>query len=1190
MDVDEAVSAARMAATAARDDQAGRPGYLSSLVRALLARFERTGAPADLDEAIVAGRQAVAGTPAGHPDLGRYRSDLGVALRMRFGLSETLADLDEAVSTGRLAVAAAPGGHRGRAACLSNLGVALQVRFERLGAMSDLDEAISAIRQAAAVTPENQSERGRYLSNLGLALRSRFEHSGDPADLDEAIAAVRQAMAATPDGDQSRAVMLANLGLALRTRFAYSGAVTDLDAAISAQRQAVAAIPDGHRSRPSVLSNLGLALQGRFEHSGDPADLDEAIADMRLAADADSSPAGHAADLSNLGAALVIRFEQFGAATDLDAGITAIREGMEGLPDAHPYRVPMLSNLGVVLRMRFELSATLADLDDAISAGRLAVAAVPRGHRGRAGYLSNLGVSLRMRFERSGSLTDLDDAIGAGRQAVDATSPGAPEQAAHLSNLGVALLARSRLFGTIADLDEAITVIRGAVGASPARSTGQSASLSNLSSALLTRFERSAEPADLDAAVSAARQVVTAVPVGHPALAGYLCNLCWALRVRFEHSRALPDIDEAVSAARQAVAAAPYGHRARTLALDNLGAALMLRFERLQGLADINEAVDAGRLAVAGTPDSYRVRAGYLSNLVRALTKRFGRTGSQADVDEAIAAGRQGAAMPSAPPRTRVQAAAGWGSIAALAGRWHEAAAGFDAAVSLLGRVSPRSLVRRDQEHALESLAGLASDAAACCVRAGLTERAVELLELGRGILLGQALDTRTDLTDLASRHPILAERFTTLRDVLDTAIDPATPPVVSPARGDQPAGPLVGGTRVEADRQQSVATAFDQVIAEIREQPGFAGFLRPPEIRDLLDAAADGPVVIVNVSRFGSHALIMTPGRLLRLVPLDRLTLERTAYHTAGLLTALDFRIDETDTQTGLTNTLGWLWDTIASPVLDELGLTRSPGGQSWPRIWWCLPGPLSFLPLHAAGRHHTRADPEPQTVMDRAVSSYTPTIRALLYARMSKPATTGPPDGDGELVVVAMPVTAGASDLPGAEREAAVLRQLLGSVVRVLIGPQATPDAAVQAIARARWAHFACHAAVDPSSPSQSRLYLADGQLTVSGIARLRLRGADLAFLSACSTAQPGTRLTDEAIHLASAFQLAGYRQVIATLWPIADLNAFKIARDLYTTLVGSQTPASAAPALHAAVCGLRDQWPDRPLTWASHMHSGA
>lgn len=41
------------------------------------------------------------------------------------------------------------------------------------------------------------------------------------------------------------------------------------------------------------------------------------------------------------------------------------------------------------------------------------------------------------------------------------------------------------------------------------------------------------------------------------------------------------------------------------------------------------------------------------------------------------------------------------------------------------------------------------------------------------------------------------------------------------------------------------------------------------------------------------------------------------------------------------LTDMLGWLWDTVAGPVLDRLGITgRPPEGEPWPRVWWCLSG----------------------------------------------------------------------------------------------------------------------------------------------------------------------------------------------------------------------------------------------------------
>jgi CHAT domain-containing protein len=142
--------------------------------------------------------------------------------------------------------------------------------------------------------------------------------------------------------------------------------------------------------------------------------------------------------------------------------------------------------------------------------------------------------------------------------------------------------------------------------------------------------------------------------------------------------------------------------------------------------------------------------------------------------------------------------------------------------------------------------------------------------------------------------------------------------------------------------------------------------------------------------------------------------------------------------------------------------------------------------------------------------------------------------------VVVAAMSHTPDASDLPGADAEAALLQQRFPDRVTTLVGPEATHDAVLAALPAARWAHFACHGFSDLTNPSASHLLLTDHRqrpLTVVDVARLRLDDADLAFLSACSTARPGGRLADEAIHLASAFQLAGYRHMVGTLWPIGD-----------------------------------------------------
>jgi CHAT domain-containing protein len=260
-----------------------------------------------------------------------------------------------------------------------------------------------------------------------------------------------------------------------------------------------------------------------------------------------------------------------------------------------------------------------------------------------------------------------------------------------------------------------------------------------------------------------------------------------------------------------------------------------------------------------------------------------------------------------------------------------------------------------------------------------------------------------------------------------------------------------------------------------------------------------------------------------------------------------------------------------------------------------------LAFLPLHAAGRHDTRLSKAPCTVLDRVVSSYTPTIRALLHSRRARSSAVARTREPHDVVVVAMSHTPGASDLPGAAAEASMLRDLAPGRVMVLDEQQATWQTVTNALPRYPWAHFACHGQSEPGEPSQSFLLLHDHRqrpLTVLDVTHLSLQNAELAFLSACSTARPGGGLPDEALHLAAAFQLAGYRHVIATLWPIDDRDAVRIAKHVYRAVITTErnnaarlaTTIPAAQALHAATRRIRAIQHDQPSTWAAHIHNGA
>jgi len=286
----------------------------------------------------------------------------------------------------------------------------------------------------------------------------------------------------------------------------------------------------------------------------------------------------------------------------------------------------------------------------------------------------------------------------------------------------------------------------------------------------------------------------------------------------------------------------------------------------------------------------------------------------------------------------------------------------------------------------------------------------------------------------------------------------------------------------------------------------------------------------------------------------------------------------------------LEWLWDAVAEPVLTVLGITGRPQpGGAWPRLCWCPSGFLSLLPLHAAGHHATRAEAVPRTAMDRVVSTYTPTVQAL---------SSPPSAGDGlkacEYLVVVMPRTPGASDLPGASVEARFLRGLFGDRVRLLGAVDGRPPATVadvlEALPASRCVHFGCHALSDINAPSAGGLLLEDGRerlLSVRDLIEMDLDGLELAFLSACDTARPSPALLDEVVHLASAFRVAGYPHVVATLWEIGDRSAAYITERFYRALSEHESPAAA---LHRAVRQLREDLPGRPSQWAAHIHVGA
>jgi CHAT domain-containing protein len=227
-----------------------------------------------------------------------------------------------------------------------------------------------------------------------------------------------------------------------------------------------------------------------------------------------------------------------------------------------------------------------------------------------------------------------------------------------------------------------------------------------------------------------------------------------------------------------------------------------------------------------------------------------------------------------------------------------------------------------------------------------------------------------------------------------------------------------------------------------------------------------------------------------------------------------------------------------VAGLVLGELGFREAvtTRDQRWRRVCWIPIGPLSLLPIHTTGY---RSETSSRTVLDRVISSYSPSIKALLYARRNEAqkSRSRAPASD-KTVLVSMPITPGRAGFAFAEKETIVLNDLL---------PASTPRATLRdphknevltTLDRCSIFHVAGHSVSHPSDPSMSTLLLADWQtnpLTVNDLVAMKFHQNPplLAYLSASSTGDNKEfKLLDEGIHLMGACKLAGFQHVIRAL----------------------------------------------------------
>ncbi|KZV61536.1 hypothetical protein PENSPDRAFT_293122, partial [Peniophora sp. CONT] len=744
--------------------------------------------------------------------------------------------------------------------------------------------------------------------------------------------------------------------------------------------------------------------------------------------------------------------------------------------------------------------------------------------------------------------------------------------------------------------------------------------LSNFAVFLLTRFERLGELKDLESALETDRRAVRLTPDDDPDLPRRLSILAVSWRARFNRLGELKDFDSALETDRRAVKLTRGDDPDLPRRLSNLAVHLWARFNRLGKLTDLNSALETHRRAIELTPEDDPELPRRLSYFAESWSTRFEYDGTPECFHMSIECYMTATSRLLGEPLRRF-------NCACACVRLFSDHPEFSSSESLMLAYSRildvlpelvwlgHSVQRRFEE---SIRAGKLVNAAVCAaIEIGDRSRALEWLEAGRGLVWSQVASMRTPVDDLAEHLPDQARRLGEVQQELQlSGFSSSLHHSGDVIALDEP-GPGFGAPmQSTADRHRRATILYDDLVKEIRTHVGFEDFMRPKKLTSFTSSPAfaslSGPVVFLNAGKVCYDALILSCTGEVKSVKLPELTQKRAETlqsiwtnfvgpcraQRRGAVPPWQDICSGSTTLEG--RVLGFLWKWVVFPVLQALGFTECPSnGERLPHVIWCPTGPLMQLPLHAAGVYDTsKSGPH---VYDYVVSSYTPSLSALLRCYEGICSADFHSHSDPRMLVVAVPETTrkGLSRLPGVRDETARLRRVMpGRTHTFLEDEQASVEVVLATLDEHAWIHLACHGSQNVQDPTKSAFELYDGQLSLSTLMGKASTKAELAFLSACETAVGDPKIPEESVHLAAGMLAVGYKGVVATMWSIRDADAPVIVEAYYERLLdlrGSGTlergETGAAYALHDAVKCLREKVGENDFErWVPFVHFGA
>jgi len=183
----------------------------------------------------------------------------------------------------------------------------------------------------------------------------------------------------------------------------------------------------------------------------------------------------------------------------------------------------------------------------------------------------------------------------------------------------------------------------------------------------------------------------------------------------------------------------------------------------------------------------------------------------------------------------------------------------------------------------------------------------------------------------------------------------------------------------------------------------------------------------------------------------------------------------------------------------------------------------------------------------------------------------------------------------LPGTRAEVQALGALFPQDAQIFLGAEATEERAKAAGPERSLVHFACHALVNERFPLESALVLSlpdhpqdgrdNGLLQAWEIFEQVHLDADLVTLSACDSALGREQAGEGLLGLTRAFQYAGARSVLASLWSVEDASTSELMKRFYGYLkIGASKDEALRHAQADLLLGAGGSELSNPFHWAA------